>query len=101
MAKPDPKDMIELLACDIVSRPAGAPMPAALARQVRRMTRTPDALVIEFAAEAAEDVAAFAAAESICCASIGWNVERSPTVRLTITAAPDQLTAIGQLFTSA
>jgi hypothetical protein len=101
MAKPDPKDVIELLACDIVSRPGGAPMPSALAPYIRSIERTVDAISIAFAPEAADDVAAFAAAESICCAGIDWNVERNPTVRLTVVAPPAQLDVIEQMFTPA
>ena len=101
MTKPTHDDVIELLACDIASRPTGAPMPSVLVQHIRLADRAPGALTIAFAPEAADDVAAFAAAESICCAGIGWHVERSPSVRLTITAAPEQLDAIEQIFTPA
>lgn len=101
MAKPNPEDVIELLACDIASRPRGAPMPSALAPYIHSRHRTTGALAIAFAPEAADAVTAFAAAESSCCTGIGWHVERGPTVRLTITAAPEQLDAIEQIFTPA
>ena len=101
MRTPDQDDVIELLACDIAARPAGAPTPDELAPHVRSRARTDGALSIEFSSAAADSVAAFAAAESLCCASIGWSVEREPAVRLIISAAPEQLDAIEQLFASA
>ena len=93
-------ETIELLACDIESRPKNAPMPDALRPHLRGMERTAGAVTFMFAPEAADDVAAFAAAESICCAGIGWVVQREP-VTLTITASPPELDAIQQIFESA
>ena len=56
-------------------------------------------LKITFAAEATDDVEAFAAAERICCRTLGFDVQRDP-VALTITASPMQLDAMQQLFAS-
>jgi hypothetical protein len=90
-------ETIELLACDIESRPKSAPLPDALTPHLRTTERTAAAITFTFAPEAADDVEAFAAAESICCAGIGWHVQRDP-VTLTITASPAQLDAIQQIF---
>ena len=72
-------------------------MPATLAPFVRGVTRTADGVKISFAPEAIADVEAFAAAERLCCAGIGWDVQRDPVV-LTITAPPEQLDGIVQIF---
>lgn len=72
-------------------------MPDVLRPHLRGMDRTAGAVTFTLAPEAADAVAAFAAAESICCAGIGWAVKRDP-VTLTITAAPAQLDAIQQIF---
>ena len=98
MAKiPPVREVIALLACDIEARPTGAPMPSVLAPHMRGVQRSPGAMAISFAPEAAADVEAFAAAERLCCAGIGWDVQRDPVV-LTITASPAQLDAIAQIF---
>jgi hypothetical protein len=93
-------ETIELLACDIDSRPKDAPMPDVLTPHLRGIERSSEAVTFTFAPEAADDVAAFAAAESICCAGLGWAVQRDP-VTLTITASPAQLDAIQQIFEQA
>ena len=90
-------ELIALIACDIKARPRDAPMPAALAPHIRSVRRVADAVKISFAPEAAVDVEAFAAAERLCCAGIGWDVQRDPVV-LTITAPAAQLDAIVQIF---
>lgn len=98
-SRPTFGEMIELVACDIAARPAGAPLPSDLTPHLRSVERADGALTITFAAEAADQVAAFAAAERACCAGIGWEVRRDPLV-LRITAGAAQLDAIAQLFAS-
>jgi hypothetical protein len=95
--RPNIGETIELLACDIESRPKNAPMPHVLVPHLRGIERSGGAVTFTFAPEAADDVEAFAAAESICCAGIGWAMRRDP-VTLTITASPTQLDAIQQIF---
>ena len=98
MEKPPPVgEIIGLLSCDIEARPGGAPKPSALAPHIRGVQRSPGAMTIAFAPEAFEDVEALAAAERVCCAGIGWDVQRDPVV-LTITASPAQLDAIARIF---
>jgi hypothetical protein len=95
------EEMIELLACDIAARPAGAPGIDAIAGRAISFARGDGDLAITFAAEAADDVAAFAAAERACCASLGWHFEREPAVLLRITATSAQLDAIERMFAPA
>jgi hypothetical protein len=92
-------ELIDLVACDIAVRPKDAPAFDVLAPRVLGVDRTAATLKITFAAEAADDVEAFAAAERICCSTLGFDVQRDPVV-LTITASPAQLDAMQQLFRS-
>jgi hypothetical protein len=92
-------ELIDLVACDIGARPADAPAYDVLAPHVLAVDRTAATLKITFAAEATDDVEAFAAAERICCPTLGFDVQRDP-VALTITASPMQLDAMQQLFAS-
>ena len=90
-------ELIDLVACDLEARPKGAPGFDALAPYVLRVARAPAELTIAFAQEAVAEVEAFAAAERLCCSTLGFEVERDPLV-LTITAAPAQLDAMQQLI---
>ena len=92
-------ELIELVACDIEARPKNAPLPGMLAPHIRGIERGAATLRISFAAEVADAVEAFAAAERICCSGLGFEVQRDPVV-LTIRASRVQLDAIEQLFRS-
>ena len=84
------EDSIEVLACEIDQRPA-APGPQELTRFVRSASLGAEALVLGLD-ESGRDVAgAFVAAEQVCCASIGWRLERAPSLPLRITATAPQL----------
>ena len=90
------EDPIEVLACEIDQRPA-APGPQELARFVRSASLGAEALVLGLD-EAGRDVAeAFVAAEEVCCSSIGWSLERAPSLALRITATARQLKVLSGL----
>jgi len=91
-------EIIELLDCDIGSRPAAAPGVDQLTPHVRSVARTSGALLIEFDQQSAQTLEAFVEAERLCCAGIGWDIERGPGLRLRITAADGQLKAIESLW---
>lgn len=91
-------DVLEVLACDIAARPAGAPSPADLIPFARSAQRRAGRLDIAFDPAAAEAVAAFAEAERRCCTGIGWEVEHGDLIRLRITATPDQLDVLEQAW---
>lgn len=91
-------EIIELLDCDIGSRPAAAPGVDQLTPHVRRVSRTSGALLIEFDQQSAQTLEAFVEAERLCCAGIGWDIQRGPGLRLRITAVDDQLNAIESLW---
>lgn len=92
-------ETIEVLSCDIGSRPP-APGIEALLPQVRHVRREAQALVIDYDPAAASDFAAFAAAERVCCASLGWEVDTAAS-RLTIRATSEQLDALQTAFPAA
>ena len=91
-------EIIEVLDCDLDVRPKAAPGIDALAPHVRGVTRTAQAILVEFDDRAAETLAAFVEAERLCCAGIGWEIERSPALWLRITASDEQLTALESLW---
>jgi hypothetical protein len=95
---PVPDEALAILACDIGVRPAGAPTPDDLAPAVRGMRREAGTLAIEFEPTVADLVAAFAAAEQVCCSGIEWTVEHGTTVILRVRAAPGQLDTLARFW---
>ena len=77
---------LEVVGCDIGARPAGAPMFEDIKPQIVSLRREPERLTIEFAASAAEQVAAFVAAEQMCCSDLMFNVITGERVVMQITA---------------
>jgi hypothetical protein len=92
------EDIIEILDCDLDARPKAAPGVDALLPHVRRVNTTHEALLVEFDEQAALTLEAFVEAERLCCAGIGWEIEREPSLRLRITAKEAQLQAIESLW---
>lgn len=91
-------DIIEILDCDLDVRPKAAPGVGQLLPHVRSATRTPGALLVDFDEEAAPTLEAFVEAERLCCANIGWEIEREPWLRLRISAEVAQMNAIESLW---
>lgn len=92
-------ETLELLQCDIDSRPE-APTIDDLAPGVKSITVAGDRLVIGFEPSAAESVAAFAAAECVCCGGLAWQVEQTDVaLMLAITGTAEQLAALQRAFT--
>ena len=91
-------EIIEVLDCDLDVRPKAAPGIDALATHVRGVTRTAQAVLVEFDPQAGETLAAFVEAERLCCAGIGWDIERDAGLRLRIKADEVQLAAIESLW---
>ena len=93
-------EIIEVLDCDLGVRPAAAPGVDALLPHVCGVSTSDGALLVDFDAQAAGTLEAFVAAERLCCAGIGWEIERGPVLRLRITANEGQLNAIKSLWNS-
>jgi hypothetical protein len=83
-----------VLACEWSKRPKGAPTFGDLAGSLRSVRRADGELLVEYDPCEAERLAELIAAERLCCAQIGWRVDRA-TVR--ITAAPEQLDVLEQV----
>lgn len=81
-------DLVEVLACDISQRPAGAPGPDELRPFLRSVRRDGGALTVEFDAGVGPLLEAFAAAERRCCSNLGWNVTGSS---LTVSGTETQM----------
>jgi hypothetical protein len=91
-------EIIEVLDCDLDVRPKAAPGIDALVPHVRGVTRTARAILVDFDPKAEQTLAAFVEAERLCCAGIGWEIERDAGLRLRITASDVQLAAIESLW---
>jgi hypothetical protein len=94
-------EIIEILGCDLDARPKASPGVDALLPHIRGVTRTPTALLVEFEESTAQTLEAFVEAERLCCAGIGWEIEREPSLRLRISASEAQLSAIESLWNQA
>jgi hypothetical protein len=86
-----------LLACDIASRPEAPGIDAVLAF-VREVVRDGDAVAVDFDHRGAETVRAFVAAERACCAQLGWFLDDSSGLRLTVTGTSGQVDLIGTML---
>ena len=79
------EDLLSVLACEIDARPA-APTIMEVAPLALGVVRSEGAVVVEFSSESRDVVEEFAAAERLCCAGIGWEVESGARVTLRIAA---------------
>jgi hypothetical protein len=97
-----PRDeIIEVLDCDLGVRPKAAPGIDALIPYVRTVSRTSGALTVDFDSGVADTLEAFVEAERLCCAGIGWEIERDAGIRLRINADETQITAIESIWNQA
>ena len=90
--------LIELLDCDLDIRPKAAPVIDQLLPRVRGTKRIAATLHVEFDPGAAETLEAFVAAERLCCAGIGWEIQRGPPLVLRISANDAKIRAIESLW---
>jgi hypothetical protein len=98
MATERRNEIIQVLDCDVDVRPEAAPGIGALLPHARGVSRTPTALVVEFDPQVTDILEVFVEAERLCCAGIGWKIERDAGLRLRITANDAQLTTIESLW---
>jgi hypothetical protein len=96
------EDLLQIIGCEIGARPAAAPGLGELAPHLLRAERSPGALTAHFAAEAAETLEAFVAAERQCCPGLGWQLSRGAgEVTLRIAAAEPALEVLAKMFDQA
>lgn len=98
MANERRNEIIEVLDCDLGARPQADPGIDALLPYVRGATRMSDAILVEFDERAVQMLEAFVEAERLCCAGIGWEIDRTSGLGLRISATDAQLTAIESLW---
>ncbi len=96
------EDILETLACEIGVRPAEAPHFQHVEHAVLATHREQDSLLVDYSAEVAPTLERIVEAERLCCAEIGWSLDPASDgkARLRITAAPEQLDALEELFSS-
>jgi hypothetical protein len=98
MTEPARAEILETLACEIGSRPAGAPAIGEIIPALRSARRDDDALILAFDPTSADLVSAVVAAERVCCSTIRWDLEVGQEVRLRIGAGPAQLDVLAAIF---
>jgi len=82
--------LLGVLSCQIALRPAGAPHFADLAAALRDVRREGAELVLTYAEAARDTLTQVVAAERLCCASIGWEID-DVGATLRVRATPEQL----------
>ncbi len=99
MDKTKMQDALDVLACEIDVRPAGAPTFEQLAPNIRGVKRDERTIAITFDKKVVEEVAALVAAESVCCPDLSWRMEHAPELVVRIGASPAQLDVFEQMLT--
>jgi hypothetical protein len=92
------QDQEDVLVCEFAKRPRNAPTVFDVLPSVRGVTRHPAALEVAFDPNAAATVAAYVAAEQICCPTLRWDLQTAPEVRLTVRGTPGQVEQLTLLF---
>jgi hypothetical protein len=95
-----PTELLEVLACDYRARPAGAPSFFDVQPAIRRVTRDGEGIRVDFDPAEREAVSRLIAAERLCCATIGWDLDDGPELTLRITATPAQLDVFDRFLRS-
>ncbi len=90
-ASEDHAEALDALACDYQMRPKGAPSFFDLEGSVWSVHRVDGSLLIDFDPAVAKQVTALVDAERRCCATIGWELQTTPALRLRISATAPQL----------
>jgi hypothetical protein len=99
MTERERENGLDVLACDIETRPQGAPGIDDIAPALRNVARAPDVLTVSFDPSSAHDVEAFVKAERQCCSTLDWQVERAPdAIVVRVSASQEQLDVLQQLF---
>ena len=91
-----PEAVLGVMSCEIALRPAGAPQLADLAPALRGVRREGGQLVLTYDDAARAQLEQVVAAERLCCAGIGWNLDGTGA-RLRVSATPEQLELIERL----
>src|SRR5689334_3916770 len=90
-------ELLEVLGCDIGARPAGAASVEDIEAFRMSVTGGDGEISVAFLPAALPLLREFVAAEQLCCAGLGWQLDEHDTV-LTISASPAQLDELELLF---
>lgn len=90
-------EILEVLACDIAARPAGAASIVDIRPYWLDTARTEEHVVIAFSRGALPFLREFVAAEQVCCSTIGWHLDEEAVV-LRIIATEVQLDQLELMF---
>ncbi len=94
MSSPRIVEALQVVGCDVGARPKDAPMFDDVKSHIIAVRREPTRLTVEFAAVAAEQVAAFVAAEQVCCSDLAFSlIPGDPTI-MQINATPELVDAV-------
>jgi hypothetical protein len=92
-------EILDVLACDISARPRTAPTFEEVSVYLRTVTREAGAIVIAFDPAGAADVRSLVAAESLCCATMRWDLEENDeALILRVGGSPAQLDALARML---
>lgn len=92
---------LEVVGCEISARPSDAPAFEDIRPYIVSIGREPERLSIEFAASAAELVAAFVAAEQLCCSDLAFHVITGEHAVMQITATSELIDMVEGWMTPA
>lgn len=98
-ALPSPPDDEDVLVCEYEKRPQGAPSFLDLHHAVTAVTRDAERLHVAFDPTYRAAVEQLAAAERLCCPTIGFEVSPPPELTLHIRATPGKLATLEQMLT--
>ncbi len=90
----------DVLVCEFQKRPKGAPSFDDLHDAIRQVRREDGVLAVEYDPAVARAVEELAAAERLCCPTVGFEVAQTPVPTLRIRATPGQLALFEQFLTS-
>jgi hypothetical protein len=93
-------DALDVLACEIDKRPDGAPSFFDLRASIQAVRREGESLRVDFDPTETAAVQRLVEAERLCCPDIGWDLQPSPSLTLTIRATPAQLAIVEQFLTA-
>ena len=94
------QDDEDVLICEYEHRPRGAPSFIDLGDAITAVAREDGALRVAFDPVQRAAVEQLAAAERLCCPTIGFEVSAPPDLTLTIRATPGKLATLEQMLTT-
>lgn len=90
---------LQVLACDISSRPKNAAGIGELLPFVRAVTTDGDRVIVDFAQASLAALDSFVSAERACCTGLSWELAQAEShLRLIVTGTAEQVSLIKEWF---